>query len=335
MLTAGLISLFALVILIVIIGWTYLLYVGLQLARVPNQTRLKLLTVTGLNVVLSICVNLIDSVFLANGLGNPKLDILLGIAIMIAIPTTLISWIYGIGIRQAIHAWLPTVLSPVLAVVFMLFIFRPYVLETMETPANSMAPTVLGPHLVSNCPLCGKKAFSNEPSKYYQNFMICENYHTSELQLEEKTLHPQDKFVVTKFLKAQRWDLIAFHHPEEPGVIYMKRLVGLPGESITINDGSVYIDQKKAELPNALKEIEYFSSVPVFPDMKLSGTVERPANLSSDEYFVLGDFSAESIDSRNWEHGDGVHHAYAVPASHIVGVVSHIYWPPSRWKAFR
>jgi hypothetical protein len=50
---------------------------------------------------------------------------------------------------------------------------------------------------------------------------------------------------------------------------------------------------------------------------------------------VLGDFVAQSSDSRFWETGAHGHPPYAVPAENISGVVIHIYWPISRWASFR
>ena len=54
--------------------------------------------------------------------------------------------------------------------------------------------------------------------------------------------------------------------------------------------------------------------------------------LADDEYFVLGDFTWRSVDSRFWEEGAVGHNPYAVPESHLHGVVTHIIWPPSRWR---
>jgi hypothetical protein len=67
----------------------------------------------------------------------------------------------------------------------------------------------------------------------------------------------------------------------------------------------------------------------------MSGTKDRPAVLADDEYFVLGDFSAQSSDSRWWYEGAPGHNPYAVPRSHVRGVVTHIYWPPQRWRVLR
>jgi len=68
---------------------------------------------------------------------------------------------------------------------------------------------------------------------------------------------------------------------------------------------------------------------------RMRGTPEHPATLATDEYFVLGDFSENSEDSRFWTRGAPNHHPYAVPESYVEGVATHIIWPPDRWSSLR
>ena len=104
-----------------------------------------------------------------------------------------------------------------------------------------------------------------------------------------------------------------------------------------IRDGAVWADGQRSEPPESLRGIEYFADAegtPLPPDMKMWGHESRPALLGDDECFVLGDFPARSKDSRLYEGAPG-HPPYAVPEDYIEGVVTHIYWPPSRWRTFR
>ncbi len=140
--------------------------------------------------------------------------------------------------------------------------------------------------------------------------------------------------MVAKFLKPKRWDIIAFQNPADPDISYLSRLVGLPGEEITIVDHQIYANGELLALPESIREIEYWIDGSEF-GRPLWGTKETPARLGADEYFVLGDFSPRSMDSRLWTVGAPGHPAYAVPASYIRGPVSHIFWPPSRWRVFR
>jgi signal peptidase I len=143
-----------------------------------------------------------------------------------------------------------------------------------------------------------------------------------------------DRVLVIKSIHPQRWDIIVFRSPEDPTTCFCHRLLGLPGETVTLRDGAVWIDGKKQTPPELCRGIEYLdlfqgSLTPLW------GSEERPAKLGPDEYFVLGDFSACSKDSRLWEKGAPGHPPYAVPAANIVGVVTHIYWPPERCRALR
>lgn len=220
-------------------------------------------------------------------------------------------------------------------------LIRTFVCEAFLIPANSMAPTLLGPHWQSVCPDCGQPNFCTpvDPHDASANppRMICSNFHTHKVSDVPPRVYLGDRFLVTKFLTPRRWDIVVFKYPEDPSILYTKRLVGLPGETVYIEDGAVWINGKKQDPPDALRGIEYLSEIPDFPDwpFELWGTKDRPAVLGNDEYFVLGDFSAQSKDSRLWREGAPGHNPYAVPESYLRGVVTHVYWPPQRWRILR
>jgi hypothetical protein len=101
-----------------------------------------------------------------------------------------------------------------------------------------------------------------------------------------------------------------------------------------IKEGGVWADDKRLIPPSELRNIIYLDKDEASDFFDFYGTADNPADLADDEYFVLGDFSASSADSRYWTNGAPGHAPYAVPRSHIVGVVAHIYWPVERWRAF-
>jgi signal peptidase I len=99
--------------------------------------------------------------------------------------------------------------------------------------------------------------------------------------------------------------------------------VGLPGEKVQIKEKAVWINGVKAEPPADIAAIEYLPSPDRFGEPEEGG---REWTLGPDEYFVLGDFTTRSSDSRDWG---------PVPRENIEAVATLIYWPPARWRVLR
>ena len=137
-------------------------------------------------------------------------------------------------------------------------------------------------------------------------------------------VHGPDRILCNKLLSPERWDMIVFRYPREPAQKYVMRLVGLPGEKVYVKDDSVWINDIKMTVPAELAGLEYTDDMGGFPE--LVGTEKNPMQLGANEYFVLGDFSKSSSDSRFWG---------AVPSANLEGVVCMRYWPTARWKVFR
>ena len=107
----------------------------------------------------------------------------------------------------------------------------------------------------------------------------------------ENTLHHGDNLIVDKltyrFSKPKRYDIIVFPFRYEEKTYYIKRIIGLPGETIQIQDGVIWIDGE------VLQE-SYGREV-----MKNAGLAADMITLGEDEYFVLGDNRNDSTDSRD------------------------------------
>jgi len=89
---------------------------------------------------------------------------------------------------------------------------------------------------------------------------------------------------------------IAVMWPAEQGKTYVKRLAGLPGEVVRITDGHLFINDALVVLSNEAGEIKYVNS----PGGKYLQTGEDSVTVPPGHYFVLGDKSADSADSRYW-----------------------------------
>lgn len=256
----------------------------------------------------------------------------------------IIARVFKASSSRAFLVWLVTLIPAPGLLLFAIFVLKPYVAEAYVIPTNSMAPTLLGKHHEGVCAKCGKRSFYSVFGDYYTpdpeetQKMICTEFHATDAVPQDLTIYSGDRILVTKFLKPHRWDLIVFRYPEDPSMNYVKRLVGLPGETITIKDGKVYADDQELTPPSEIQGIEYLSKLPEdagrgYPP--LWGSEKSPAVLGAGEYFVLGDFSPRAKDSRFWEKRTGSHPPYAVPEELMIGVVTHTYWPLSRYRTFR
>jgi signal peptidase I len=108
-----------------------------------------------------------------------------------------------------------------------------------------------------------------------------------------------------------RGDIIVFHTTAEAarkcteGGTYVKRLIGLPGETVTERDGYMFVDGK------SLKE----------PYVRYRDTQSGTWHVPKGEYFFMGDNRPQSCDSRRWG---------SVPSGNLIGLVFFRYWPPNR-----
>lgn len=134
-------------------------------------------------------------------------------------------------------------------------LFRAFLAEAFVIPTGSMAPTLMGAHKDLTCDRCGNQfpvGASRERSGPETDLVVvggvCPNCrHVNSLDLKENSDHATfngDRILVSKFAymidDPERWDVIVFKFPGNPKQNYIKRLVGLPSETVTIRHGDVY-----------------------------------------------------------------------------------------------
>ena len=148
------------------------------------------------------------------------------------------------------------------------------------------------------------------------------------------TLRPGDRVLVNRVVyhlrDPHRGDVIVFHYPEDPDVVFIKRVVGVPGDTLEVKDGRLYVNGRKLAEPY-VHRIQGSRSIPrsrrrrspaapcTIPGRWPSRTACPTAN-----YFVMGDNRTDSDDSRDWG---------TVPRAAIVGEGLATYWPFSRLRA--
>lgn len=127
----------------------------------------------------------------------------------------------------------------------------------------------------------------------------------------EPTLHNNELILVNKwaylFQSPERGNVIVFVAPPQPSEDYIKRIIGLPGDIISIQGTKVTVDGKTLN-ESYVSPLNQGNPYPSFTDMRI------PANA----YFVLGDNRAGSSDSRDWG---------CVPRQNIIGQAILVYWP--------
>jgi signal peptidase I len=126
----------------------------------------------------------------------------------------------------------------------------------------------------------------------------------------EPTLKDGEFVLINKL--AYKWgepglgDVIVFHFPRDPEQEYIKRVIGLPGNTVNITNGKVYINGDVLEEP-------YINAKPDY---------QSQWQVPEEHLFVLGDNRNNSSDSHRWG---------PVPMEYVVGKAVFIYWPPQEW----
>lgn len=109
-----------------------------------------------------------------------------------------------------------------------------------------------------------------------------------------------------------RGEVVVFRYPNDPSTFFIKRIIGLPGERVTVSDGKIVIYNGENKGGFLLKE----SYLPA--NLSTQGSVD--VTISSGEYFVMGDNRPYSFDSRSWG---------KLPAKDIIGIARIRLWPVS------
>lgn len=110
--------------------------------------------------------------------------------------------------------------------------------------------------------------------------------------------------------RPQRGEVVVFRPPQSPKVVFIKRVIGLPGETVEVKGGQVWIDGKPLEEP-------YIQERPTY--------IMPPRKVPQGHYFVMGDNRNHSTDSHSWEQ------VGPIPLANFIGRAWFSFWPPGKW----
>lgn len=115
------------------------------------------------------------------------------------------------------------------------------------------------------------------------------------------------------FREPERGEVIVFRYPQNPSEFFIKRIIGLPGEKVEIRDNKVY-------LTNAEQPEGFILSEEYLPRDALT-IYDTNAELTGEQYFVMGDNRLYSSDSRRWG---------PLERKYVIGRALLRLWPPSQ-----
>ncbi|WP_430733282.1 signal peptidase I [Candidatus Enterococcus courvalinii] len=137
----------------------------------------------------------------------------------------------------------------------------------------------------------------------------------------ENTLSQGNMTVMEKFTEIKRFDVVVFQLAD--GTIYIKRVIGLPGETISYQNDTLQVNGKKIKEPFLNKNIQSdHETAPYTTDFTLQGLTGE-AKLAEDNYFVMGDNRRISKDSRSFG---------TISREDILGKARMVYYPLSEIK---
>jgi signal peptidase I len=121
----------------------------------------------------------------------------------------------------------------------------------------------------------------------------------------------QERIFINKFVyrlgmgDISRGDMVVFWFPMDPTKSYIKRVIGVPGDTVEVDNGTVIVNNQRLEESYVLSEYRDRQSM-------------APFKVQPEEFFVMGDHRSSSNDSRSWG---------PVPRKYIYGKAVFIYWP--------
>lgn len=135
-------------------------------------------------------------------------------------------------------------------IVILLLLIRTFLVMGLFLPvrvaSNSMAPALLGPHRRPVCPACGASHVVDAVAPVAA--VACPRCGASPIDVPRLTVLPGDRVLVDRLgpLRWRRWQLVVFRCPDSADALCVKRIVGLPGESVALRGGELFVNGRLA-----------------------------------------------------------------------------------------
>lgn len=200
--------------------------------------------------------------------------------------------------------------------------FRAFLAEAFIIPTGSMAPTLLGRHKEITCSKCGvwfNVGASDEMDRDGGRLLLmritratCPNC-SYEMNIKDSPVFKGDRIIVNKFPfelgDPQRWDVVVFRYPNDPETNYIKRLVGLPNESIRLSRGDLFtrigtqgawkIARKDDPLKQSTLQMLVYDDAHPPRELLEKGWPERWAPMVRDDF--RGGIDGWAVDESRWK----------------------------------
>lgn len=163
----------------------------------------------------------------------------------------------------------------------------------------------------------------------------------------ETTIMTGDRIIANRleydFSSPERYDISVFKFPDEPGTLYIKRVIGMPGDKVEILDNKIYINDSKEPLVDSFINGEMVTRDEIYNVPKKGDSLIDYKNFITNEYlydkdndglfdedcyFMMGDNRNKSADSRAWENK-------FVPKSYMQGKAIFRYYPVNKMKIIK
>jgi signal peptidase I len=207
-----------------------------------------------------------------------------------------------------------------------ILLFRTFAAEAYVVPTGSMAPTLLGLHRDYRCPNCHFGFALGMDDQGRSGRPVCPNCGNAEWKGSDGVENNGDRLLVQKFLydlrPPVRWEAAVFQNPLDLSQAYVKRVVGLPGESILIRGGDIEIDGRIARKTLAEQRA---LRVPVYNNEFVPSDASRYPRL----VFRHGGFGRST--RSGWEpRPGGFFHRAIADAPDQVDWLEYRHWQPDR-----